>query len=290
MADKKKNIDDLWSAINALTENINGLKTSLETSQKSLEDKFVAKVELIKNDISELKQHLTGLSQENGQLKQEVKVLKVMLNQTRQEKLNSNMLIRGLFEAEKKQVDLELITSLCISNVDPLLNANKIQHITRIGKKMEGKVRPILVEFSHPSVRDNILNKKKILKSMTGADVSWEYGDLGKEQVYFDEHLTKENANIFARARGLKKMGFKYIWVKRGRILGRLNEGGKIVNFWTNECVSAIEKKLTTVNEAKRRASSSPSGANVVPINDPELSPIIEELNIFGNLKRQKFI
>lgn len=283
-SDKKKNLEDLWTAISALTVNVADLKTSLELSQQTLaaaQTNLLATIGTMQKDFEEVKKSLAVVTQENVQLKKEVKILGIMVNQTRQERLNNNMLIRGLHEAEKNQEDLELITTLCIGKVNPLLNANKILRISRIGAKVDGKTRPILVEFNHSSARDDTIAKKKQQK-FNGGDITWQYGDLGADQIFFDEHLTKDNVNIFARARGLKKLGFKYIWVKRGRILGRLNDGGKVVHFWSGDCVSSAEKNLLTVQEAKRRASSSPNGAKGGTIADPDLSPVFEEVNLFG--------
>lgn len=276
---EKKTLDDLWKLTESLVSQITTLKTSIDGSvatNKENMDTIMSKIGGVEAEMSLLKNDVKLALQENYELKKEVKSLKIEINQVRQEALSRNLIIRGIMETEKSHEELVDVVEVLAANVAPDIKSTDFVSIRRIGRQAEGKVRPVLVEFCHQKARDTVLTNKKKRK-IDPNDKVW--ADLigstaGNHALYFDEDLTRENAYLFARARGLKKLGFKYVFVKYGRILGRASDGDKVVNFWTTDDVLKVEKKLTASREDKRRATSSPKEIEPMDIENPRPSDI----------------
>lgn len=166
--------------------------------------------------------------EENKILKREITELKKFVNYSRQQSQASNMIISGVVECEASHHELINVSTNCIRKVDPSFQANEIIHATRIGNIQPEKSRPILVKFARSHRRDEILHRKR---KYVFADDSTNHSKGGC-MIFFDEHLTKENRDIFAKARTLKRNGvLKFTWVRRGRILVRVREGDSVVHI-----------------------------------------------------------
>lgn len=251
------NIEMLSKCISALEVKV----TALVESNASTKNDILQKIGELITELSQVKQKVESVVTENVELRSEIKILHVQLNEVRQHGLSQNMLIRGVPETELNDTQLRELTLKCINLVECLVDPSELLHVTRIGRKIDGKNRPILVKFYSEYLRDNViaLKKKRRIKisEISQQSIQLESPD---DLVYFDEHITRENAVLFGLARKLYPMGAKFVWLKRGRIFVRLEENGPVKLVRCASDVSKIQKLLMKKPGTKtpKRIASSP--------------------------------
>lgn len=153
--------------------------------------------------------------------------LKSTVNDTNQQALSNNLLIRGVPELETEKSELPNIVCPIFTFLEAALPAESVTEISRIGRKVDGgPARPIIVKFSSPTIKESIIAAKRG-KNLNCENISVGGKKLGSEadKIYVDEHLTIYNSRLFAAARKLKLNGkIKFVWVKNGQILLREKE------------------------------------------------------------------
>lgn len=230
----KKQIDELMRHLNqtlanyvntqmkAITDKLEGLNTSMEFMNVKFEE--------MKTEFSLNTKVVSDLKKENEQLKTSVKDLSVRLTQMEQQARSTNVEIQCLPEHNNENL---VSTVLNISKViSGDLNETNIHHVTRIAKQTPTSNRPksIVVQFSSPRVRDNFLaasinfNKKKSSEEKLNTAL---LGIAGKkENVYIVEHLSPANKALHAATRiKAKSLGYKYVWIRGGKIFVRKHDG-----------------------------------------------------------------
>lgn len=266
---KMGNRSEMSKSFDELKAKIETLSTQNKTDNSELKNSFDA----LRQDINGLQGKLDAVITENKILRTEIKVLKITVNVVRQESLRCNLIIKGVDEIENDQKQLMQLVTNCINKVEPIIQSSDIAFATRIGRKIEGKKRHILVQFLFAHTRDYILAKKKNVKVKV-ADISLIHSEISPSQdsVYFDEHLTKENANLFAQARKLRPLGVKYVWVKQGKVLVKIADGEKAIRVWSVDDIQMVQQKIGKESAEKRRAQSSLMDPNAADFLDESMS------------------
>lgn len=96
------------------------------------------------------------------------------------------------------------------------LTRDDISFAYKIPKQGMAKSRPTIVGFSTRRVRDSVLSSRKILK---------ESHQPGSIPVYINEHLTRSNSQLYAKARALvKSHKINSTWTSGGRVFFRRTE------------------------------------------------------------------
>lgn len=113
----------------------------------------------------------------------------------------------------------------------PVPQQSDFNELSRLPSK-RGTAAPILVTFASCDVRERWMSYRSRLRKLPKSDAL--------SSVFFNEHLTRVCRELFwkARVRG-KDMGFKFVWVKSGKIYAKKAEGMDIVRV-TN--VQDLEK------------------------------------------------
>lgn len=116
------------------------------------------------------------------------------------------------------------------------ITESNIHHVTRIAKQNTSSTRPksIIVQFCSPRVRDSFLAASIKFNKNKQADDKLNSGLLGvggkKESIYVVEHLSMANKALHAAARSkAKELGYKYVWVRNGRVFMRKSDGSDYV-------------------------------------------------------------
>ncbi|XP_054276668.1 uncharacterized protein LOC128995675 [Macrosteles quadrilineatus] len=116
---------------------------------------------------------------------------------------------------------------------------NMLVGCQRFGEKKgpEDKTRSIVVNFAKRKHKEEFLQKRKLRKILTTKDI-----DLpGNTFIYVNESLSEENRKILNAARDVKrKKGFKYLWVRNGKILLRKEENGNVITLSSLEQVASL--------------------------------------------------
>ncbi|KAJ8705559.1 hypothetical protein PYW08_012605 [Mythimna loreyi] len=210
------------------------IKVSLHSLQE-LEKSVMfmsAKFDEMRQECETNKAALKQLTSENLGLKTTVSDLSTRLNLLEQYARQDNVEINGLPENSGENlistvVQLGKVVSCNIQEQD-------IMSITRIKKLDLDSKRPrsVVVKLRNTRIRDEVLasvvkfNKsaekdKKLNSSLLG------YGGA-KTPVFVSEHLSPMNKAIHAETRKVaREKGYKYVWVRDGRILVRKEDGAR---------------------------------------------------------------
>ncbi|XP_069362050.1 putative leucine-rich repeat-containing protein DDB_G0290503 [Maniola hyperantus] len=219
----------------------NNLTKTLDTKTKEMFkeiNEIKEAMSFINNQYEDLKKELQGrliqveeLKGENNNLKSIVKDLNSRLSTMEQHSRMSNLEIQCLpeYKAENlPNVILQIgkVTGSGITDAD-------IHKCTRVAKIIPGNPRPrsVIVKFSSPRIRDTYLasvinfNKKNKEDKLNTNHIG-----IGgeKKPIYVVDHLTSELKKIHASARQTaKKLNYKFVWVKNGRVFLRKSEGSE---------------------------------------------------------------
>ena len=103
--------------------------------------------------------------------------------------------------------------------LDPPLDPKDIAVSHRVGRKVQGKDRQIIVKFATRNVRERVFLARKALK-----DVNQDK-DVGKK-IYINEDLTKFRAGLAREGRSYKNSGLiSDTWSIYGKIMTKDNHG-----------------------------------------------------------------
>lgn len=186
-----------------------------------------------------------NLQENNIKLSETVKVLETRINNLEQSSRNNNIEVQCLPEKKSENL-MTLFRALC-DVVKSDIDENQINRITRIAKLNPKSERPrsIVVEFSSTRTRDAFLaatinyNKKNPGQKLNASH----FGISGSmAPVYVTEHLSAANKALHSAARlAAKDKGFKYVWVRGGRIFMRKSEGSGFILIKDFETLSKLE-------------------------------------------------
>lgn len=175
------------------------------------------------NEASKLK--ITGLEKENDELKGTVNTLTQRVNQIEQHSRQCNLEIQCVPESRNENLT-KMITKLG-KVIGSSLKENDILNCTRTAKLNRESKRPrsIIVQVASPRIRDEILAMASKYNK-ANSDCKLNATHLGitghTAPVFVAEHLSPTNKSIHAAARlKAKESGYKYVWVRNGRVFMR---------------------------------------------------------------------
>lgn len=181
----------------------------------------------LRKDLAKFMQKVNHLQHSHNQLRSEVIDLSETVVQLQQAPLASNVIIHGIPEQPEENLpDIIDALFLKIESEDPV-DPSGFLNISRIGKVVENKCRPILLQLESPNIRADMLKKKRA-KSITAADLVVNGKKIGRKdnQIFMSEHLGKLSGKIFYHARRLKlQKKIHSSWVRNGEVYIRVREG-----------------------------------------------------------------
>lgn len=222
-----------------ISQEISGKLSNIISEQKNLTDlvdSFQRTISFLSDRYDELKSDLdvktekiAALDKSNAILQETVQNMTKRLNIIEQHARSNNIEIQCVPENKSENV---INTLLDISKViKSTVKDADISHCTRIAKKDSNSIRPrsILVKFNTPRVRDEFLaaaiqfNKShpqdRLNTSHLGAPTN------KAQPIYVVEHLSADNKSLHAAARArAKELGFRFVWVRNGRIFMKKSE------------------------------------------------------------------
>lgn len=204
----------------SLTSQISGFQESLSFLSNQYDD-------LLKS-VNEKNAAICDLASKNVNLTTQVKTLTERLGQVEQHMRSSNVEINGIPEHRSESL-VKTLEQLGNVVENPFVE-NDILHITRVAKlnKESDRPRSIIVKLRSQRRRDELLaavskyNRKHSDNKLNSKDLG-----IGGRQVpvFVAEHLTPFNKSLHAASRKkAKEAGYKFVWVRDGRIFVRKNE------------------------------------------------------------------
>ena len=191
----------------------------------------------LKQEITILNQKLVPVQrdQQINQLENKVQSLENKCDDLEQYSRRNSLRITGIPEKvnddDPCQKSLDLFESM---QINPPIILQDIDRIHRVGPKMENKPRPILVKFSNYQARHRVYKARTKLRKggrdpnrpwgiQTAANVEADDQPVQPQQhlqVFINEDLTKNRANLLWKARNKKRAKRIYdCWTYDGQVL-----------------------------------------------------------------------
>ena len=216
---------------------ITNLATALEPVMEKLFDKFAAKFKSELNGIVEIltknfvDSHCEPLKQKISALELENEQLQARMDDIENNQKSDNLMIHGLPETKKEdnwtgeflaapstscipsqsqQSSVQSVVNFCNTSLHLNLSESNISYAHRIPQKGKDKNRPLIVRFVNRDVRNVVFASRRILRDAPKSKDSI---------IYINEHLTKLNSQIFARAKNL---------IKEKKAVSAWTAGGKV--------------------------------------------------------------
>lgn len=200
---------------------------------KELSAKFDEQSKIIKA----YEEKFDAIIQENVNLKKKVKTLETQLDDLEQYSRVNCLELNGIPETKNENVcDVIKVVGTALGMQ---INEDMIDACHRMGTKQEGRKRGIIVKFTRRSVKEEMLQKRKVKRNFNTHDLNFK--DTQADVVYINESLSPARRRILNAARALKReKGYTFVWVKNGRIFLRKNEGDPVVVATTLEQITSL--------------------------------------------------
>lgn len=235
----RKTLSSEMSAMRTtISKEFSSLKTELKevrseiSSLKEAMDFISGQYEDMKILVEKKSQDNRLLRQENDKLQVTTNHLLFRVNDLEQEARANNVEIQCVSEYQAESL-LPLVQQLA-KTVGLMLKEEDIHLCTRTAKTKAESARPrsIVLKLSTPQKRDSLIEAVKCYKKSNPADKlgSKHLGIAGpKSDVFVTEHLTPHNRELHYLARQAgKDKGYKFIWIKGGRVFMQKSEKSKI--------------------------------------------------------------
>lgn len=215
------NLKSIAKSLNDIIRSLNVAHEKLDSHSHrfvDLDSKLLSALE----EVKELQESKRALERENIALRRRIDDLE-------QSSLEKSLEIRGVPETQGENL------MSVISDVMQKLGTNiKPEHINkayRYGSKQK-RDRCILVDFVRKGDRDEVIRERRVRRDFK----------INNQLTFINEALTPNNRKLFALARAAKKNapGFKYLWVRDGRILARKNDDSLIFRVSSEDDVNKI--------------------------------------------------
>ncbi|XP_047543220.1 uncharacterized protein LOC125075553 [Vanessa atalanta] len=199
------------------------------TRRKKESMKFMnEQYEDIKSEIRTKFKAFEILNKENEQLKVTIQDLDMRLNVMEQQSRACNIELQCLPEHKNENL---INTIMQLSRVISCnITEDNIHNVTRIAKQNPNSSRPksIIVQFNSPRTRDTFLAASiKYNKNNPDDKLNSKLLGIGglKQNIYVVEHLSPKNKMLHAAAKQKAKLkGYRYVWVRNGRIFMRKSD------------------------------------------------------------------
>lgn len=214
------------SEIKLLKDEVNELRESVSFYNQKYEE--------IKADLDIKTTIIKDLKVDNEMLKTTVTDLSRRLNMVEQNAREANVEINGIPEHKTENLVKtmeQIIKAVNAHNV----SVEDVIHVTRVAKLNRGDERPrtVVAKLRTPRHRDEILAAvTKFNKKQSNDKLSSHHLGIGgaRSPIYVSEHLSPVNKAIHAAARiKAKELGYKFTWVRNGRIFIRKDEGSEFL-------------------------------------------------------------
>ena len=193
-----------------LKEEIIGLRQTVDLFRKELQEKG--------KKIATLENRISVLENENDNLEQYSR--------------RNSVRMTGLKEADTEDLYatvLEVVNSK--AQLTPPLEPSDIDRVHRVGRKSEDKTRAVLIKFSTYRARKRVMERRSHLKKVESTS-----------PVFINEDLTKRRAELFWKARQLKRNNKIHdAWTHDGNIIVK-DRNNRIVSIKSSNHLAELDK------------------------------------------------
>lgn len=223
--------------------NLNSKYTEVMESINFCSDKISA-FESIVQKVNVRLDIIEKISRENSTLKKEVKELNSKVDILEQKLLSNNIEIQGVPEKPNENI-FNIIEKIGEYIECPFVKAD-IDAVHRIGTRIAGKPKPIIVKFLTNIKRDEFLAAAKVKRhSCNSSSSSSRSSGLLIENIsnnlYINECLTTNTKFLLKQTKDMAKLKkYKYVWVRNGCIFARQADASKIIKISSKDDVDKL--------------------------------------------------
>lgn len=184
---------------------------------------------------------ITGLREENKELKKEVETLKnksssserqaeeltCELSELNQYGRRMNLEIQGVrVEGDPRRENLQAVLKEVAAEIQVEFDPREIHQAHRLQSRRDGKPPTILIQYYSKTVRDTWLQSGRRARL---------------PNVFFSENLCPQYRHLLREAKlKCKTLGYKFVWVKGGQVLVKRDEAAN--NVIHIKCVNDLKK------------------------------------------------
>lgn len=233
------------SISNVLTTELKNLKSEITEIKESMNFINCQYEDFLKEHESN-KEHINELRENNSTIQCTLDNFTSQINSLEQRARSNNLEIQCV--PENKRENLLSIVMKLSDVIGSNISIDNISNCTRVAKSNRTSHRPrnIIVQFVSPRMRDEVLasvikfNKSNQQNKLNTGHLGYE-GE--KKAIFVSEHLSPTNKALHAAARSkAKELGYKYVWVRNGRIFMRKDDQSDLI---TINSITTLDKLNT---------------------------------------------
>lgn len=218
-----KMLQDLATKFGKLDTDVQEVKQSITFVSDSF-DAFKTTLESVCTDVQSLRKDHESLKRENNELRKELAAAKADIIELKQYSRQNNVEIKGMPLDPNEKLENTVQTLGSKLNIE--LHNSEIDIVHRVPSKDKEKPN-IIVRFVSRSSRNKVLEAAR-KKRLTAID----FGFTENTPIYVNEHLCVEKKVLLGKAIQLRKQcGWKFSWVKEGKILVRKTENSPVIHI-----------------------------------------------------------
>ncbi|CAK1585047.1 unnamed protein product [Parnassius mnemosyne] len=228
-----------------VSEEFSSIKQEISNFNDSL-NFFNSCFENIKKEMEEKTATIKNLLTENASVQYTVSDLSNRMGTLEQVLRESNVeiLVNGIPERKSENL-VNIITQVAKYAAHELL-VEDILHVTRVAKinPKTDRARTVVIKLRSLRQRDALLaavatyNKRNPTNKLSTSHLGFE----GPSTLFIAEHLSPSNKSLHAAARKKKReLGYKYVWVRNGRIYMRKDDFSQALLIRNMDCLNNVK-------------------------------------------------
>lgn len=232
---------DVLTQLRVLTEEIRSMKVQQVELGKSLElchTKLDDNARSMKEQQEELKKCVTqieALTQENVNLKSQVRVLQERAIESEQYSRRNTLEIQGIPDRPNENV-LDTVRMVGKALDVNISNEMVEDACHRLPKQPSQKSSTLIVKFVRRFDKERLMERRRVKRNLSTRHL----GLGGDDTIYINESLVPEKRRLLAQARlKRKEKNYEFLWVRNGVIKIRKSQGSPII---TINCADDISK------------------------------------------------
>lgn len=225
-SDSNDSIEVHGAGDSATTSLLNEIRNEFRDSLKEITEELRYIKEDLAKKVNDLNNSVSILKKDNAEKDRVIEALSRQVNDIDQYSRNRNIEVVNIVE-KPGEIAEELILSLA-DKLGINVASEDIEAAHRLPTRSSGNIPRIIVQFKSRKIRDQFLAKKKTV--VTSNILTGDNDHMGQKRVYINENLNAFYKDLLWRAKErAKETGFKYVWVRRGKIFARKDESTAVI-------------------------------------------------------------
>ncbi|XP_073833260.1 uncharacterized protein [Musca autumnalis] len=206
--------------------------------------------------VAENSKKLRDIEKENVMLRKEVANLKTSVKLLNDVRVKNDCIVRGL-TAEDNVSAVDCVVNLAKS-VAVDIKPENIEEAYFVGGKRNGnKQKKIaVVKFCDKASKNKLMAVKPKLNDSEAT-----------RNVFVNDFLSKETMELFNYAKTLKEVGYKFVFVRNGRVMCKRNEDSKPQIIRSEE---DVDEKMLNTTVSKRWSNASRAPRRLIPVDEDD--------------------